>query len=224
MANGVICCIFTKSSSDFTAHFDITPHLWPNSDPPPHRLISLLLFKLCLFLFVYLFVLQLFPVNSILFIIWTPPVSLWSFFVPCMWISFACDSLVPDYFLPFPFLTIACDYSLSILLLFSVVMTTLYMSNSVYIVKVMYLVHHLVINVNVNIELDIESSCPISSLYLHWSQDSILCSTISDSDLTIIGSLLLLSLSLLFLHPVNLPMNSDFPFQVQLPINSKTPV
>ena len=33
---------------------------------------------------------------------------------PCI---FACDSSVPGYILPFPFLTVACDYSLFILLL-----------------------------------------------------------------------------------------------------------
>ena len=97
-------------------------------------IISYCLFKLCLFLllvFLLLTIVLQLPhhlcsvlhsttscsfFNHSLFIVYLF-INESSFSVPCMWIFFACDSLVPGYILPFPSLTIACDYSLFILLL-----------------------------------------------------------------------------------------------------------
>ena len=131
----VICCIFTKSSSDFTAILTYSTfliQLW--LQVASAKLLSYCLFKVCLFLllmFLLLFSDSPFclPFYHLLFI-------LWSLFVPCVpfhhFLFFACDSLVPGYILPFPSLAVGCDYSLFILLLFSIVMTTPYYSVSVY--------------------------------------------------------------------------------------------
>ena len=85
---------------------------------------SVLSHHLC---FVHHFDHLLFLLWSFLFLCTSP-----SFYILCMWISFTCDSLVPCYILSFPSLTIACDIFYLHFTPISVVMTTLYMSDSVY--------------------------------------------------------------------------------------------
>ena len=52
----VICCIFTKSNSDFTAIFDITPHLQLISDSTLHQSYILYCYSSCVYPFTYLFI------------------------------------------------------------------------------------------------------------------------------------------------------------------------
>ena len=91
----VICCIFTKSSSNLTAIF--------YSDLSPQEFYILWFIKLCLFFLLVFYCPPIFPIISILFIIQLPPVSSWSFFIFCV---------------PFHHsLFLACECSLHVILL-----------------------------------------------------------------------------------------------------------
>ena len=134
--------VFSPSSIPTLPLFEASPHLRlvPNSTLHKSLISSyyhsgcIILLVLLLFSvlsrhlrFIHHFDHLLFLFRSFLFLCTSS-----SFYILCMWISFACDSFVPCYILSFPSLTIACDISYLHFTPISVVMTTLYMSNSVY--------------------------------------------------------------------------------------------
>ena len=136
---GVICCVFTKFLT--SQLFWRTPHLQLIPNSTPHMSFILLSFKLHLSFYLSFYLFSVLSVNSILFLSTTSCFTLWSFFVPwylfiilClrMWISFACDFICallhPS--LPFPYRILW--YFLFDSTPISVVMTTLYESDSIY--------------------------------------------------------------------------------------------
>ena len=116
---------------DASLHFQLVPNSTLHES-----LISSYYHSSCIILLFTFYHSPFFPVTSVLFIIST--ISCFSFNHSCSCVPlhhslfFACDSFVPCYILSFPSLTIACDILYLHFTPISVVMTTPYMSNSVY--------------------------------------------------------------------------------------------
>ena len=141
--------VFSPSSIPTLPLFEASLHLRLVPDSTPHEslissyyhsscvnLLLLLLFSVlsCHLCFVRHFNHLLFLFQSFLFLCTSS-----SFYILCMWLSFACDSFVTCYILSFPSITVACDISYLHFTPISIVMTTVLTSKHLILLSLSFL-------------------------------------------------------------------------------------